>query len=114
MQAKAFELRDRGTFVPAVAIKLDPANEAEQYLIRRAGFHTLPSEFVLLTKIEGGKCSYDPHDWGINGTFLTAHPYIAAHFDELTPGQVICTEHLRGERAEPKTSERIENHYEPD
>lgn len=106
MKAKAFELRDRGTFVPAVAIKLEAENEAEAYLLRRAGFGT-DRKFVLLGSLEGGPFHYDKYDVQGNSTRFTAIEYIEEHFDELEPGQVICTETIRGERTVPKVSERL-------
>jgi|SRR6266576_688249 len=106
MKAKAFELRDSATFIPAVAIKLEPENEAERYLMRRAGY-SLHEPFVLLGKLDGGNFIYDEYD-DPTSTRRTALPYIREHFDELEPGQVICTEFIRGERAEPKKSEREE------
>lgn len=107
MQAKLFEIRDRGTFFPMLAVKLDPANEAEHYLIRRAGF-MLPSQFVLAGRIEGGEAlEYDIYEWGTCRTRPVAHEWIAKHFDALEPGAVICVETILGERETPKTSERL-------
>lgn len=37
MNAKLFELRDAGTFLP---VRLDPQDEAERYLLARSGFTT--------------------------------------------------------------------------
>lgn len=107
MQAKAFELRDRGTFVPAVAVKLDPANDAERYLLRRAGFAD-GEPHILLGSLEGGKFDYDEYEVQGNSTRFTALVYIREHFDKLEPGAVICTETIRDERTTPKVSERLE------
>lgn len=111
MIAKLFELRDRGTFIPALAIKLDSDNEAERWLLRRAGFslEDFPP-YVLLGNLDGGQFNYDQYDWGLNGTKFTAQEFIREHFDELDSGSVICTEFIRGERPAPKISERLEVH----
>jgi hypothetical protein len=113
LKAKAFELRDRGTFVPALAIQLDPANKAERWLLRRAGFSLDAAEEkqILLGSVGGGPFHYDGFDVRGNSTRFTALKYIREHFDELEPGAVICTEHIRGERETPKTSERLEHPY---
>jgi hypothetical protein len=110
MEVKAFELRDRATFVPAVAVRLEPKNEAEYYLLRRAGYPCGPGDepMILLAHMEGGWACYDPYAWGTS-TVITALPYIRANWDKLVSGQVICTEFIRGERAEPKLSERVEH-----
>lgn len=42
MTAKTIEIRDRGTFVPALAIRLEPTNEADRYLLGRAGYSSNP------------------------------------------------------------------------
>lgn len=113
MQTKVFEIRDRDTFMPVIAIRLeihDPmTNEAR--LLRRAGYAAedlLAGSYVLLITLArgNGRAICDPYDWG--GTTLpTAHLYIAGHWDELTSGQVIDAEFIRGESAAPKLSERL-------
>lgn len=107
MTAKCFEIRDKATFFPAIAVKLDAANEAEQYLIRRAGFGPDQHSFVYFLHMEDTQVSYDPFHWAGNRSRRVAHDYIAKHFDELETGQVICVETIIGERETPKTSERL-------
>lgn len=111
MTTKLFELRDRATFIPVAVIKIDPANEAERYLLRRAGYNTLPSDLVIMVGLCGGigQATCDPHDWTANGTRtrFVAHEYIAIHFDDLETGAVIDVEFLVGETKEAKISERI-------
>ena len=114
MIAKTFELRDRGTFVPVLAVKLEPTNKADEYLFARAGYGGWAenqSKYVLLMGLGGGcdKMTCDPYDWGDNGTRFTCHSYIITHFDELQSGQVLDAEFIRGETAEPKKSERDED-----
>jgi len=107
MKAKAFEIRDIGTLMPAVAIQLTPENEAERFLMRRAGWSlTDEPHHILLGRLDGGKFVYDEYEMQHNSTFFTSIPYIREHFDELESGQVICTEFIRGERETPKQSER--------
>lgn len=108
MEVKLFELRDRGTMVPVVAIKVAARSEAEHFLLRHSGYG-LPSDLILMGGLAGGedKLTCDPYDWGGNGTRLTAHVYIQKHWAELASGQVICTEFIRGERETPKVSERL-------
>jgi len=113
MIAKTFELRDRGTFVPVLAVKLEPTNEADRYLLARSGFGREPDEqkqYVILFGLAGGagRATCDPYDWGSNGTRLTCHEYINSHFDDLQSGQVLDAEFIRGETTEPKKSEREE------
>lgn len=56
MVSKIIEIRDSGTFIPALAIRLGSPNEAERYLLARSGFgRTMEdqSEYIVLCKING-------------------------------------------------------------
>lgn len=110
MIAKTFEIRDRGTFIPVLAVKLDPGCEADRYLLGRAGYQT-PSQYVVLMNINGGngKATSDPYEWGQGSrTMIVAHDYIIKNFTWLNSGDVVCVEHILGERKTPKISERLE------
>jgi hypothetical protein len=109
MITKTFEIRDAATFIPALAIKLEPGCEADGYLLARAGYGGTPekqSSYVLLAKLDGagGPLNYDRYSWP-NRTMRVAHRHIIDNFDELEPGAVIDVEFILGERAEPKQSE---------
>jgi hypothetical protein len=111
LHAKTFELRDRGTFIPIVAVSCkvgDGANveryEADEYLLRRSGYRS-EYQTVLLTRLDGsGKAHCDPYDWE-DRTFKTAHNYIQNNWDALTSGDVIDVEFILGETTTPKISE---------
>lgn len=113
MIAKLIEVRDKGTFMPCVAIKCLPANEPERFLLARGGYGRTParqSEYILFGKIDGsdiGKLTYDVHAHGSTRTMQVAHQYVIDHFDELEPGAVVCVEHILGERPVPKESESV-------
>lgn len=118
MIAKTFEIRDAGTFIPVLAVKLQPGCEKDRYLLARAGYGRSPedqSEYVLLSRIAGGfgHCTSDPYAWpGGARTIPFAHKYIIANFDRLEPGAVIDVEFLLGESAQAKPSEQEkENSY---
>ena len=115
MIVKAIEIRDRGTFIPALAVKMVPArdvyeHEPERYLLRRAGYGFV-NPCVVLCRMDanGGprNASYDPYGWGVEDrTFQVAHLYITDHFDELESGAVVDVEFILKETTEPKKSER--------
>ena len=118
MITKAFEIRDGGTFIPVIAIRMTPSTdsfdwqeEAERYLLRRAGFG-FESPSVILCRMESAgtdrNASYDPYAWG-GRTYPVAHNYIVEHFDELESGAVIDVEFILGETTQPKHSERVES-----
>lgn len=67
MIAKTFEIRDRATFIPVLAVKLQPDCEADRFLIARAGYGLTPadqSKYVLLMRLDSGRGMYtcDPVD----------------------------------------------------
>lgn len=100
-EVKLFEIRDRGTFISAMAIQV---SGADGYLMRRAGFE---SPMVYLVALATERCCYDPYNWG-NRTMQTAHLFIAEHFNTLTDGEVVDVEFILGESHMPKMSERTD------
>lgn len=109
--AKMFELRDHATFIPVIAVLVDPAAaevESEAWLLRRCGYPYGKVNVILLNargdvgKTANGTC--DPFDWN-DRTYQTAHNYIIDNWNSLVDGQVICVEHILGERTTPKESE---------
>ena len=111
MIVKTLEVRDDGTFLPVLAIKCSPANEAERYLLARSGYGNRPteqSEYVLMSPLGGkGTLNYDHLSWGNRRTLVIAHDYIRTHFDELESGAVVDVEFLLHETDTPKISEAV-------
>jgi hypothetical protein len=108
METKLFELRDRNTFVPVVAILLRSDDSQERWLLRRCGYSNQPMarRFIMLTRLEGrGIAHVDEHYWG-DRTFQSAHGWIERHWDRLETGDVVDVEHILGETTAPKKSER--------
>lgn len=105
-RVKFFEVRDRHTFIPAIAIDCSLTGDASaDYLLRRAGYGW--PRCILLTGLQGGRpAHYDPHDWP-NRTMGIAHQFIADHWDALEDSAVIDVEFIMGETDQPKTSERV-------
>lgn len=107
MIAKTFEIRDRATFIPAIAVRLTPGNETDRYLLARAGYGRYADEqmgYVLLCRAEGNEVSYDPYYWA-DRTLKTAHEYILENFDKLDSGAVVDVEFILGEKKQPAESE---------
>ncbi len=112
MNSKLFELRDRATFVPVLAVQLIPFTEQDYYLLRRSGYGLNEVKYpVMLTGLSGGidRATSDPYEWA-DRTRQVAHTFIAKHFDELESGQVIDVEFILGESKSPKQSESITNY----
>lgn len=114
MKVKLFEIRDSGTFIQALAIKIEckGASEQERYLLRRCGFGERGGYAILLHHLQSDKGSMDVYNWPkVNGDLRTmpqAHAYLEKHFDELESGSVIDIEYILGEKPTKKISEREE------
>ena len=102
LTAKALEVRDKATFIPVLAVDMNPGapipdgtmSEAEleahlnadvgrRYLLRRCGYACDGEPNVILTRLSGnGNATNDPYEWG-DRTFQAAHHYIIKHWAEL-------------------------------
>lgn len=107
METRTVEIRDRHTFIPAVAVKLASTNAAQRYLLGRCGY-AIGRPYVLLAKLADGEGRSDPYDWVGSRTMQAAHLWILEHFDEIEDGAVVDVEHILGETPAPKRSERDE------
>lgn len=110
MKAKLIEVRDAATYMPVLAVQLDPANEAERYMLSRLGYGRTAEKqrsFVLYLPMHYGyKPSDDPNTWD-DRTNAVAHKTIVATFDQLNTGDVVDVEYELKERPTKKTSERL-------
>lgn len=110
MDAKTIEIRDAATFIPALAVRLDPYNERDRYLLARAGFGTDPKtqgEYIILVYLTNARCEHDPMGWGnLSRTMQIAHRHIIKQFDNLEHGEVVDVQYILGETNKPKVSEQ--------
>ena len=105
MKAKALEIRDEGTFIPALAVDMNPIEDGQRYLLRRCGYPCDYRPNVILTRLDGsGKASNDPYEWG-GRTWPTAHKYIIEQWHSLKDGDVVDVSYILGETDAPKVSE---------
>ena len=107
MRTLILELRDRATFIPIVAIDMNPSSEVQRYLLRRAGYACDNVPIIMLLRADsGGKSHYDPYVWG-DRTFHVAHLYVQENWETLKDGDVIDVEYILKESPIKKASERI-------
>ena len=107
MLTKALELRDSGTFIPILAVDMNPGNEAERYLLRRCGYPCDGEPNIIITRLDGnGKATNDPYAWG-GRTYPVAHDWIIKNWRQLMDGDVVDVEFILGEKPEKKISERF-------
>ena len=107
MKTKTLEIRDEGTFIPALAVDINPENEAQRYLMRRCGYPCDGKPNIILTALsaDGGKANNDPYSWG-GRTYPVAHNYIIEHWRDLQDGDVVDVSFILGETLTLKKSER--------
>lgn len=113
MKALTLEIRDRSTFIAALAVDMNPevelndAGRAQRFLLHRVGYPCDYRPNVMLTKLagDGSAASNDPYSWG-GRTMAVAHKFIIEHWAKLKDGDVIDVEFILGENPTMKTSER--------
>lgn len=110
MQTKFVEIRDEGTRVDAIAIRMSSDDPIPQYYLRRSG-HPEDGSSIMLMCVYDGKATNDPYEWEKVGmsirTMGNAHNWICEHFDEISDGDVVDVQFLLGETKEPKIAERL-------
>ena len=114
MKLKILEIRDTATFVPAVAIDMNPENDTQRWYLRRLGFPCDGERNIALFHLDcsGEPVWNDPYGWpGGARTWSVAHEWILRHWDELEDGSVVCVETILGERETPKVSERLSHEH---
>lgn len=113
MQFKVLEIRDRGTRIDALAIRMLAENEIQAYYMHRCCGYPSDGSSIMLMKLYDGKATNDPFRWTDLGlgprTMPNAHEYILEHYDELKDGDVVDVEHILGEKPTVKISERLEH-----
>lgn len=100
MNPKFVEIRDRATFIPALAFQI---RGKDGYLARRAGFGE--TGCVYLIKLSTEECQYDPFNWN-NRTMQTAHHWLTGNWENVVDGEVVDVEFILGESNVKKVSER--------
>ncbi len=107
MKAKALEIRDANTFIPCLAVDMNPDKDAQVYLLRRCGYPCDGRPNVVVTRLDGnGKATNDPYAWN-DRTWQTAHHFIIERWHDLRDGDVVDVEFILGETESPKRSEQF-------
>jgi hypothetical protein len=110
MEFKSIEIRDCGTHISALAIRMLADTEAQWYHMHRRCGYPADGSSIMLMRLSDGVATNDPYQWVDLGagtrTMQVAHNHIIDHFAELEDGAVVDTEYLLGETPAPKISER--------
>lgn len=114
MNAKILEIRDEATFIPVLAVDMNPEYElndaarAQRYYLRRCGYPCDGKPNIGITHLsaDGKPFCNDPYHWG-GRTYPVAHKYIIENWNKLRDGDVVDVQFILGETKEPKMSERL-------
>lgn len=106
MITKCLEIRDEATCIPALAIRMQSANDVEDRFLWRCGYPR-DGRGVVLMRLDDQKATSDAYGWGMARTMGAAHLYIEQHFDTLDEGAVVDVRVLLGEAPVPATAEII-------
>lgn len=122
MDIKLIEIRDRGTFIPAMAIRLRNRTPEEFFLLRRAGYGAEeiggPEEspgvlahgrepYIVLAKLVEVEAHYDAFLWRNPRTMGTAHRELIANWEKYQSGDVLDVRFVLGEQDKPAVSESM-------
>ncbi len=111
LETKALEIRDEGTFIPVLAIRMYSLNSIQAYYIHYRSGYSRNGDSIMLMKLSDGQATNDPYNWQSLGlgprTMPNAHEWILQHFDELKDGDVVDVSYILGETKEVKVSERL-------
>ena len=108
IEIKFVEVRDKGTFIPCMALRVQlagsPSETPTDYLMWRAGGGYSP--VVYFGSLHGGRpFNHDCYAWR-DRTYSVAHQWIEKNWGSLVDGQVVDVEYILRETPEPKISER--------
>lgn len=107
IETKLLEIRDHGTFVPALAIRVEHValpGDRPNWIIARGGFFR--GEGVYLMRLSDARAQCDPYEWGRNDrTHKAVHLYLIDNWSKVKDGDLIDVRVLTGEQQEPCESE---------
>jgi len=111
MQFKILEIRDEGTHIPVLAVRMLAENDVQRYYVHgRCGYPKDGSGIVVM-HLDNQKATVDPYDWPSMGfgtrTMGNAHNFIYENFDKLSDGDVVDVRMILGETKEPVESDRF-------
>jgi len=106
MITRVIEIRDEGTRIMALAIKMEAANRLEEQALRCYGYPRDGSAIVLMN-LNDQKASSDPYSevWNGSRTMRAAHAWITEHWDDFREGDVIDCRFIAGTASAPARSE---------
>lgn len=109
MQIKCLEIRDEGTCIPVLAIRMEANSPIEDAYLYRCGYPQDNLQ-VILVRLADQKSTVDPYEWasmfGFGArTMHHSHLYILKNWDKLHDGCVVDVRVILEEAKDPAPSE---------
>ena len=99
MITKMLEIRDEGTCIPVIAIRMVGGSAVEDRFLRRCGYPQDGHGVVLMT-LSDQRTNSEAYGWSGCRTMTAAHNFIIDNFDTLYEGQVVDVRVILGEETE--------------
>jgi hypothetical protein len=113
VQFKILEIRDEGTHIPVMAMRMLAENDVQDYYVHGRCGHPRDGHSIVVMHLDNMRATNDPYQWPDLGmgrrTMGSAHDYIINHFDELKDGDVVDVRVILGEAKESVPSDRYWN-----
>lgn len=117
IETKLLEIRDHGTFVPALAIRVEHESAIDllnrdatvgairaNQLIARGGF--FKASGIYLMRLSDARAQCDPYEWGGNDrTHKAVHLYLEQNWPFVHDGDLLDARVILGEQAMPAETE---------
>lgn len=116
IETKLLEIRDHGTLVPAIAIRVEHdsaiallacnATVGEiraNAIIARGGFHRAAG--IYLMRLSDARAQVDPYGWGVDRTHKAVHLYLEEHWPDVHNGDLLDVRVILGETNTPAATE---------
>lgn len=116
MQTKMIEIRDSGTCIAAMAIRMvagalvisQTELETEHRFLRREGYPPDGSAIILM-RLSDQKATVDPYEWPSltrdARTMPQAHNWITQNWNDIESGDVVDVQYILNETTAPKAAE---------
>ena len=112
MENKLIEVRDVGTTLSILFIRLSAGSVSESFLLSRVGYGRRPQEYIVaIDLIHPLRIWLNPFEtrMATQGarTLYSAHEEMTRNWEKYNSGDVLDVQYVLGETRHPKTSERF-------
>lgn len=112
-EVKFFEVRDEGTHIPVLCVKVAyEYGMRGEYQMRRSAFSPGDS-LTHLVNLNSGEGRSNPAHWKSGRTMRVAYNAIVDQWEDLKSGDVIDVQYILGETSVKKLSESITSSASP-